>query len=380
MKQDNETNEQAEQLATALGWFSIALGVSELTAPRALARMAGLPESSVPVVRALGARRFGHGISVLAAPDRQEPVWSRVVGDAVDLAVLFSALRSDESDEGRISGAIAAIAGVTAVDVFCATRLGQRRQEGRGWQGSGWQSGAQGDNRNDWMQRGVRVEQATTINKSIDEVYAFWRELRELPALHASPRIRAAALRPSRAGARRGQPACRSNGKPRSLEEREHEWIAWRSLEGADVENSGSVRFQRAPGARGTEVRVQLQYRASGRKARQGIAWLFGEEPSQQIHEDLRRVKTAARDGRDPAVGRPRPVARGSARRRSTRNQRPCRSDTNEGELLARQEKRPGRGGSGSEDSQPRAMPSSASRARRSAGRTSISTTGSSRR
>jgi uncharacterized membrane protein len=84
------------------------------------------------------------------------------------------------------------------------------------------------------------------------------------------------------------------------LEEREHEWIAWRSLEGADVPNSGSVRFRRAPGARGTEVRVQLQYSPPAGKLGKGIAWLFGEEPSQQIHEDLHRAKQLLETGEIP--------------------------------------------------------------------------------
>jgi len=298
MKQDNGTNEQAEQLATALGWFSIALGVSELTAPRALARMAGLPESSVGVVRALGAREIGHGISVLAAPDRQEPVWSRVVGDAIDLAVLFSALRSDESDEGRISGAIAAIAGVTAVDVFCATRLGQRRQQGSGWQSSGrHSSGWQSDNRDTWMQRGVRVEQVTTINKSIDEVYAFWRNFENFPRFMRHLESVQRLSGPISRWRAKGPAGMSVEWEAELLEEREHEWIAWRSLEGADVANSGSVRFQRAPGARGTEVRVQLQYEPPAGKLGKGIAWLFGEEPSQQIHEDLHRAKQLLETG-----------------------------------------------------------------------------------
>jgi uncharacterized membrane protein len=82
--------------------------------------------------------------------------------------------------------------------------------------------------------------------------------------------------------------------------DQENEWIAWRSLEGSDVENSGSVRFTRAPGARGTEVRVQLQYNPPGGRLGRGLAWLFGEEPDQQIHEDLRRFKQLMETGEVP--------------------------------------------------------------------------------
>ena len=117
MEHDYETN-QRDQLSKTLAWFSIALGASELAAPQMMRRLAGLPESSEPVLRALGAREIAHGISIFARPDSPVPVWTRVAGDAIDLAVLFSALGSEDSDRGRVSAAIAAVAGVTALDVF----------------------------------------------------------------------------------------------------------------------------------------------------------------------------------------------------------------------------------------------------------------------
>lgn len=48
------------------------------------------------------------------------------------------------------------------------------------------------------------------------------------------------------------------------IEDWENELIAWTSIEGADVENSGSVRFQPAPDGRGTEVKVVTQYHPPG--------------------------------------------------------------------------------------------------------------------
>ena len=94
-------------------------------------------------------------------------------------------------------------------------------------------------------------------------------------------------------------------GRPRSLQDRPNEWIAWRSVEGADVENSGSVTFRRAPGARGTELRVHLQYRPPGGRLGRGIAWLSDEEPGQQIRHDLRRFKQMMETGEVPASDGP---------------------------------------------------------------------------
>jgi uncharacterized membrane protein len=60
------------------------------------------------------------------------------------------------------------------------------------------------------------------------------------------------------------------------------------------------VRFSPAPGARGTEVRVQLQYTPPGGAFGRGLAWLFGEEPDIQVKDDLRRFKQLMETGEIP--------------------------------------------------------------------------------
>jgi len=74
------------------------------------------------------------------------------------------------------------------------------------------------------------------------------------------------------------------------IEDRENEFISWVS-EGADVDNSGFVRFKPAPGDRGTEVKVVIEYAPPGGVVASALAKLFGEEPEQQIGDDLRRFK-----------------------------------------------------------------------------------------
>ena len=85
-------------------------------------------------------------------------------------------------------------------------------------------------------------------------------------------------------------------------EERENELIAWRSLPGADVVNVGSVQFSRASGGRGTQVTVKLEYSPPGGAAGAAVAKLFGEEPSQQVDDDLRRFKALMETGEIPTT------------------------------------------------------------------------------
>jgi uncharacterized membrane protein len=73
--------------------------------------------------------------------------------------------------------------------------------------------------------------------------------------------------------------------------------IAWRSVGSADIHNEGSVQFVPAPGGRGTEVHVKLRYELPGGKLGQAVARYFGEDPRQQLDDDLRRFKQVAETG-----------------------------------------------------------------------------------
>ena len=82
--------------------------------------------------------------------------------------------------------------------------------------------------------------------------------------------------------------------------------LAWRSLEGSQVDNEGVVRFEPAPGGRGTILRVMMSYKPPGGIAGALVAKMFGEEPSQQIDEDLRRFKWLIETGEIPStIGQP---------------------------------------------------------------------------
>jgi hypothetical protein len=115
---------RSEALASGLGWFSIGLGVAELLAPRFMARAAGV-EAGERMTRLCGAREIAVGIGLLAARDKTPWMWGRVAGDALDLAVVSA------GSGPKAAAALGAVAGITALDVAAARRLGERRRPRR---------------------------------------------------------------------------------------------------------------------------------------------------------------------------------------------------------------------------------------------------------
>jgi uncharacterized membrane protein len=146
----------------------------------------------------------------------------------------------------------------------------------------------------------VRVERVITINRPVHEVYDFWKHFENFPQFMRHL-VSVESLPNGRSRWRAKGPAgMKVEWEAELIEDRHGEWIAWRSVEGSGIQNSGSVRFSPAPGARGTEVRVQLQYSPPAGSVGRGIAWLFGEEPDQQIYDDLRRFKQLMETGEIP--------------------------------------------------------------------------------
>jgi uncharacterized membrane protein len=62
------------------------------------------------------------------------------------------------------------------------------------------------------------------------------------------------------------------------------------------------VHFADAPGGRGTVVRVELQYNPPGGVMGALAAQLWGEEPGQQVEDDLRRFKEIMEAGEIPTT------------------------------------------------------------------------------
>ena len=143
----------------------------------------------------------------------------------------------------------------------------------------------------------IRVEKTVTINKSAEELYNYWHNFEQLPTFMRH--IQAiTVIDPRRshwiAKAPLGQ---QIEWDADILDDRPNELISWASVEGADVDHSGFVRFKRAPGDRGTEVKVVAEYNPPGGVLGVAFAKLFGEAPEQQIGDELSRFKRLMETG-----------------------------------------------------------------------------------
>jgi len=275
----------SHQLAQALGWFSVGLGLAELAAPGSVARLIGVPdnEQTRGTLRLLGLREMTSGIGILTQPRPAGWVWSRVAGDVMDLSLLGSALTTGDARKDRVAAATAAVAGVTALDLLCSdqlSRMGSERQYSQ-----------------HEPHDGILRVRAVTIRRSPEEIYRYWRDFRNLPRFMRNLQS-VEPLGDNRSHWRtRGPVGSQIEWDAELTEDLPNQLIAWQSLPGAMVENSGRVTFQAAPGDRGTEVRVELRYTPPAGMLGAKVAQIFGKEPKQQLQEDLRAFKQVLETG-----------------------------------------------------------------------------------
>ena len=142
-----------------------------------------------------------------------------------------------------------------------------------------------------------QVSKSVTIRRPRDVVYQFWRDLDNLPRfMYHLQAVQAADSGRSHwvASAPGGLTV---EWDAEIVQDIPGELIAWRSLPDSDIAHLGTVQFRDAPGDRGTEVDVELRYGAPGGSAGAMIAKVFGEEPNQQVRDDLRRFKQVMETG-----------------------------------------------------------------------------------
>ncbi|MFD6289651.1 SRPBCC family protein [Streptomyces sp. NPDC060205] len=263
-----------DPLVRGLGWVSALLGVPQVVAPGGFARALGVDDAPRhrATTTAVGVRELAAATGLLGRP---HPVWlwSRVGGDLIDLTLLARALKNHNGRGlGRTVTATAAVSAVTVTDVYAAVTRTRRSTP-------------------------MELTASTTVTRPPDEAYTLWRALERLPEfmVHLDV-VRVTGPRTShwQASAPFGTTV---EWDAEITQDVPGELLAWRSVDGADIDNSGEVRFVPAPGGQGTEIRVSLRYELPGGPLGKAAARYFGEEPHQQLDDDLRRFKQIAETG-----------------------------------------------------------------------------------
>jgi hypothetical protein len=121
----------SDRMARNLGWFSLGLGALEIFAPERITRALGM-EGQENLIRAYGFREVAAGMLSLSI-EKKAGLWSRVVGDGLDLATLMAALRDDNPKKDNVALALMMVGGITLLDIAAASAVGARhaRQTGR---------------------------------------------------------------------------------------------------------------------------------------------------------------------------------------------------------------------------------------------------------
>ena len=252
-------------------------------------RISGVDDSptSRVVVPLVGARELVLAAGLLTSSRKSVWAWTRVVGDAMDLTSLGMASAHRGGRRRRLVGVTGAVVGITAVDLLTAGQAIWAKEIGS-------VPAVPGLSRTGGF---MELTATTTIRKPAPEVYAFWRDLENLPTFMAHlEEVRATGDRTSHWSA--AAPFGKNVGwDAEIIDEAPGEKIAWRSTGTADVPNAGTVRFVPAPDGVSTEVHVVLEYDIPGGAVGKAVAKYFGEEPHQQLDDDLRRLKQVLETG-----------------------------------------------------------------------------------
>lgn len=137
----------------------------------------------------------------------------------------------------------------------------------------------------------MRTGASTTINKSPEELYSYWRNLENLP--HIMQNL----VSVTETSEKRSHWVAKTVGgvqvdwDAEIVREEPNRYIAWKSDEEAEIRTNGVIRFEPAPGDRGTEVQLTLEYSLPFGLVGAVDAAMMGYEPSQQARQDLQRFK-----------------------------------------------------------------------------------------
>jgi uncharacterized membrane protein len=268
-----------ERLPRLLGWASLGLGTAQLAAPHAVSRLAGVDDSATAraAVPLAGTRELGHAALLLGSREPAPWVWTRVAGDVIDLTALSRALAFRRGvRRGRTAIATAAVAAITAADLYAAVQERRRKKDD---------------------EEVIDLHASITVKRPRAEVYRYWHDFANFPRFMAYVESVETDGRGHSHWTVRGPARWTVEWDADITVDRQNELIAWQSTGRIPVGNTGSVRFSDAPGDRGTELRIDLAYEPPAGRAGAAVAKLLGAHPEQQVRDNLRRFKQVMETG-----------------------------------------------------------------------------------
>lgn len=144
---------------------------------------------------------------------------------------------------------------------------------------------------------GIKVETSITVNRPPQEIYQVWRNFANLPKIMHHLESVTENNEIESHWVAQGPAGTRVEWDAEVYMEKVNELISWRSAEGSDVDNAGSVRFEPTSDGEGTRISVMLKYHPPMGPVGAAFAALFGKEPKQQINADLKSFKQAMEAG-----------------------------------------------------------------------------------
>lgn len=146
--------------------------------------------------------------------------------------------------------------------------------------------------------RATKIQRAIEVNRPPNELYRFWRSLDNLPRImNHLDSVQVINNRLSHWIVKTMPSAPKMEWDAEIINDVENRRIGWRSLQGADVDNTGSVEFKPTADGQRTWLTVRLQYDPPGGKVGDAVAKWFGEDPNTKIAKDLQRFKEEMETG-----------------------------------------------------------------------------------
>ncbi len=213
-----------ERLAKGLGWFSIGLGAAELFAAGPLARFIGIRDTGRhrATLRAFGVREMGAGVGILSRQRPQGWLWARFAGDILDIGSYLSAASEGVTSAGGVALTLTSLAGVTALDMYCASQM----------------SRLPGSATADQQSRRAAHSAIITIDRPAEELSGRLRDFIRMRGESGESRVFTSGVQLS------DQPGTQG--------------LRWRAPGIGGMAVAGSIRFEPAPANRGTIVRAEL--------------------------------------------------------------------------------------------------------------------------